>query len=113
MTREVEWDDDSREDMLALAQYEAGICACGFHTSLTHDRANYFTWAEDVCPVCAGAAVHMRQQAANDDKIIEAMGTDPSPLLPRPDDGRHIYTKLMTDAEVATAKQTSQRPRTA
>lgn len=113
MTRDIEWDDDAREDMLALAQYEAGICGCGFHKSLTHDKANHFTWAEDTCPVCAGASRYMRRQAAEDEKAIEALGGDPSPLAPRPDDGRYTYTKLLTDAEAATAMQKSQPPRSA
>lgn len=99
--------------MLALAQYEAGICDCGFHSSLTHDKANVFKFESDVCPVCAGADRHMRWQIAEDDKAVEALGDNPRPLDARPDDGRRILAKLLSDADAATAKQTSQPPRTA
>lgn len=35
---ETEWDDDEREWMLALAEYESGLCpVCGNPTSYCHD----------------------------------------------------------------------------
>lgn len=107
VTREVEWDDESRDDMLALAHYEAGICECGFHSSLTSDPSNFFTIEQSRCLVCKGAAVHSRIQQAADDEEIARMGEDPPPDRVRPDDGRRTYLRPMTsdEAQAARARQ--------
>lgn len=111
VTREVTWDDESRDDMLALAHYETGICECGFHSSLTSDPSNFFTIEESRCLVCKGAAVHSRIQHAADDEVIARMGEDPPPDRVRPDDGRRTYLRPMTpdEAQAARARQLLQR----
>lgn len=103
--REPEWDDDSREDMIALAEYEAGICNCGIHRSLTHDKANFFSFVDDVCPVCRGAAQYGRMQAAKDEVAVKALGEKPQPTAPRPDDGRSTYVTKLSDGEVAERRK--------
>lgn len=90
MTREPEWDDTSRAEMLALAEFESGICECGFHSSLTHNTANVFNFEVDHCPVCAGRAQYDRLQVKDDREEIEKLGEHALPTVPRPTDGRHV-----------------------
>lgn len=101
--REPEWDDESRAEMLALADYEAGICACGFHESVAKDQANnHFGFEVDQCPVCAGRAQYARLQskedAEEDDRLekVEAAPTDP-----RPADGRRVFMRMTPAGSVA------------
>lgn len=93
VTREPEWDDESREEMLALAEYESGVCACGFHKSQTRDKANVFSFQVDHCPVCAGQARYGRLQASDDNEEDERVKGAP-PAAPRPNDGRLVSMKL-------------------
>lgn len=104
VTREVEWDDAEREWMLALAEFRAGVCSCGYHTSLTHDRSNYFTYENAFCPVCAGADRYARSQQDTDEAVVQAMGDKPAGILPRPDDGRTTYARMLHPDEVAARK---------
>lgn len=98
--REPEWDDDERETMLALALYERGVCSCGFHQSLTRDKANVFTFEEVVCSVCAGVSRYSRIQGDADDKALKAIGDNASPGSARPGDGRRTFTKIVPEVKV-------------
>lgn len=75
--------------MLALADYEADLCACGLPKDVADAdpdlRLKYRT-----CPVCAGLAQAARVQHAQDETRTRALGKDPAPATPRPTDGRHI-----------------------
>lgn len=98
VTREPEWDDEQRAGLLALAEFEAGVCSCGFHRSLTMDPANGFTTQTEWCPVCAGAAIsdRLREKADNEtDKILKDR-----PHESRPSDGRHTYIRQLTADEL-------------
>ncbi|GHJ59130.1 hypothetical protein NOK12_16480 [Nocardioides sp. OK12] len=97
VVREAEWDDLERDKMLGLDEYEAGICACGFHQSLADDRENFFTFETRTCSVCKGQAQFSRQQHDADQR---ATPEDASPASPRPGDGRHTYTRRMSPSEV-------------
>lgn len=98
MTREPEWDDEQRASLLALAEYEAGVCACGFHRSLTMDPALGFTEQSEVCPVCAGAAVADRLRSKADEDTAQILKN--RPREPRPSDGRHTYIRQLTADEL-------------
>lgn len=107
MTREIEWDDRQRERLLALGYYERGVCECGFHKSLTNDRANHFTFPTETCPVCKGAAQVARLQAHADEEIDKRLGENPAPGSPRAADGRRMFVQQLSPLEVAAR----QRPR--
>lgn len=77
--------------MLALAEYEAGVCACGFHTSIASEDP-YFTIEERVCPVCAQATAEIRARERAD---AESVGAN---------DGRTRYLRLLLPSEIAAAK---------
>jgi hypothetical protein len=103
VTREPEWDDDSRAEMLALAEYEAGMCSgCGLHRSLCSDPSNHFTFEFDVCTVAAGWAQWGRKVADEDDKAMPGKGEPPE--TPHPDDGRTERVRMLTPDEVAKAR---------
>lgn len=103
VTRESEWDDVSREEMLGLAEYEAGICECGFHQSLTRDKGNVFSFEVDHCPVCAGKERYGRLQSQDDQDEVAKLGENPSPKLPRPWDGRQVVMHMQ---RASVAEQT-------
>ncbi len=97
---EPEWDDEQRTMMLALGRYEAKVCECGFHESLTEDSSLSFTFPTRTCPVCRGAAQYARKLHSQDEKYAKTLGDNPPPLAPRPEDGRRTYIKLMSPDEV-------------
>jgi hypothetical protein len=101
---ESEWDDQERSRFIALGAYEADICKCGFHKSLTSDKRNHFTFVEERCPVCAGVDKYDRIQQERDSTYEKSLGDSPMPGAQRPADGRSTFTKRMTVAEVAAAR---------
>lgn len=102
---EVEWDDDERTRMLALGTYEAGLCRCGFHSSLTADRANFFTFEDRRCSVCAKSEQYGRIQEQNDEAAMKAFGEKPPPAQPRPSDGRQTFVRRMSADEVTRIRE--------
>jgi NAD-dependent dihydropyrimidine dehydrogenase PreA subunit len=91
---EPEWDDLSRESMAGLAIFERGVHACGFHLSLTTDRANHFAIEEDECLVCASMERFERIRSEADKTVLDRMGGNKAPAaLGRPSDGRITYIK--------------------
>lgn len=102
--REPEWTDEDRAQLLALAVYEAGICSCGFHESLTSDKSNYFQPEHRVCPVCAAADKWSRITADADQQAAKARGDKAPPSLTHPEDGRKLYVRRLTEAEVAARR---------
>lgn len=91
--------------MLALGRYQARICRCGFHESLTADPANHFTFDVRVCPVCRGAAQFARTQDAADARHRKTHSRD-NEAAPGPDpaDGRRMFTRLLSPQEAATRR---------
>lgn len=91
VTRESEWDDMERAKMLALADYEANLCDCGFPCEVA-DTDPDLTIKYRECPVCSGLAKAARVQAARDRALVaEVYGKDgPQPGDELPDDGRRI-----------------------
>ncbi len=94
---------------MALGRFEAGLCACGFHESLTGDKSNHFAFETRVCPVCAGGSKLARIYEASDKAFRERLGDNPSPATPDPSDGRHVFTRLQSPAEVEQRRQSSQQ----
>lgn len=86
--------------MLKLGRYEAKVCECGFHESLTRDRSNHFTFDVDTCPVCRGVAQMGRRLEAEDTRFVKMLGDNPIPEAARPSDGRHVSTRMMHPDEV-------------
>ena len=99
VTRESEWDDQERAKMLALAEHEASMCACGFPARYA-DTDPDLAWVERTCPVCAAVARNHRIVAAADEDATEKLGKKPDPEVRRPADGRHT--------SLATKPQSSQ-----
>jgi hypothetical protein len=79
--------------MLALAHYEAGVCECGFHESLTKDKSNVFRPGHRVCAVCGGFAQYGRMLAEADEAAAKFNPNKPV-REPRPSDGRHVYMSI-------------------
>lgn len=90
--------------MRALYAYEAGLCECGWHESLTQDRTNHFTFEDKVCNVCAGSAQYARTLADRDQKHSKAMGENAPAGARRPGDGRRTMLRLMSPDEVEARK---------
>jgi hypothetical protein len=83
--------------MRALGAYEGGICACGFHSSLTSDPANFFTFEDSRCNVCKEAARYARIQNAADDEDEKRAGDNPPVGRVKPADGRRTFLKRIPD----------------
>jgi len=96
--------------MLALDIYRRGVCACGFHESLTEDRANHFTFDQRTCPVCRGVAKMARLQAHEDEQAEKALGQNPAPGIPRLADGRRTFVRMMSPLEVAALSARKSAP---
>lgn len=100
VTRESRLDDSDLVSMLALAQFEAEVCSCGFHPLIARDKSNYFTPESQVCPVCAGQAQSDRMQHDRD----KGHESDP-PSAPRPSDGRKMFMRLLTPEQVEAERE--------
>lgn len=109
VTREPEWDNLEADKMLGLAEYEAGVCSCGFHHSQRDPEKHFYTWDSETCPMCAAAAKRSRDDEAADNKARKDAGdTTPASL---PSDGRKTYLRLMTPDEVEERRSGPQRVR--
>lgn len=91
--------------MEALSAYERELCECGFHKSLSRDRANHFTFEDDKCPVCAGAAQYARIQGDRDEKARKARGEKRPAGMPDPADGRRTHIRLMGGDEIKQSER--------
>lgn len=100
--RESRINDADRADLLALMQYQAAVCDCGFHPSIATDTNNVFQPGSRVCPVCAGAAVWQRVLSDGDEK---ATSKDAPPTQPRPSDGRRAYMSLLSPQQAAAERE--------
>lgn len=73
---EVEWDDQQRLWMLALAHYEATLCKCGHSLQdTTSDQLDWVSGLPDECQACTALARAERafeKRAGNDDNRIPA-----------------------------------------
>lgn len=98
--REPRIDDADRAELLALARFDAEVCRCGFHPSLTDDPANDWKVETRQCPVCSGHAVQSRVDNEADSRVPH----DAPPTIPRPSDGRHTWMRLVTPDQVANQK---------
>lgn len=95
VTRESEWGDGERDKMLALAEYEAGICECGMHQSIADTDPDLDMLAR-ICPVCSGLAKNFRIIADSDEKAMKELHGNkvPPPEAERPEDGRHYSLRI-------------------
>lgn len=98
MTREPEFDDLERDKLLALGQYEAGLCDCGIHKSISHDKTHVFTLEAEWCPLCQALAVQKRELDNLDSDAFERAGNDRVKRLPS--DGRRTYLRELTTTEI-------------
>lgn len=68
-----------------------------------------FEPTEDVCPVCAGAALFGRIQRARDEEVREQIPKDankrPDPRKPDPADGRQTFMRLLSPEEAAERRK--------
>lgn len=101
--RESRIDDADRADLLALALFEAEVCSCGYHPSVTAEE-HAVLFAEKVCPVCKDVAAAERIQHENDESARESMKKSP-PDKPRPWDGRKSYVRLLTPEQAAVERE--------
>jgi len=99
--RESRIDDGDRAELLGLARYEAELCMCGYHPSLTDpDAGNVFTPESRTCHVCGGMAVWQRIEHEQQAKTPH----DAPPRTPRHLDGRHSYMRMLTPQEAEAAQ---------
>ena len=97
VTREGDWDDRSRDEALALADYEANCCTnCGYHVSII-DNEPLLVPVEQGCVVCAAMDRHARDLHAGDKKA----GKPPEDGRPWRLDGVRRGLRLATPDEVA------------
>lgn len=77
--------------MLALTDYEAALCACGFPPEVADTDPDLALKYRD-CPVCSGLARAGRSQAAADAALVKQVygNKGPQPGDELPQDGRHI-----------------------
>lgn len=101
--REAEWDDHERNKMLALAEYEAGVCSgCGFHHSFTeHDP--WVTIEDRTCPTCRTIAPQIRVFADADAKDAERLREAPKARGAR--DGKTRVLRPLSPLEALEAQQ--------
>lgn len=85
--------------MLALADYEAHVCDCGFHESEA-DQDPDLALEFRVCPVCSGMAKSLRMIAAADETAVRELGDKPPPEAQRPEDGRYPLLRRKIPAEL-------------
>lgn len=91
--RESRIDDADRTDLLALAQYEAELCSCGYHPLIAGDPDMDISPVDKFCEVCAGISAWGRVHAAADETAGRSL-KDLPPTDRRPWDGRHSYMRL-------------------
>lgn len=109
MTREPEWDDQQRERMLQLAEYEAGVCPdCGTHHEMRDPERHFYQMETPICSVCAGIERTQRMLTEQDDENGKRL-RDQAVSEPRPSDGRKLNARLLSPFEVAQAKARASR----
>lgn len=79
---------------MELAEFERGLCSCGWHESLTEDERNQFAIEEKVCPVCAAGDRYARIRSEQDDRWRKTLGDEPPANRKDPADGRSAFTRL-------------------
>lgn len=101
ITRESEWDDDTRERALALYEYENSMCGCGCGrpASETREKTPYVIH-EATC--YAGRALDQHRRTERERHKDSTEGWD---------DGKHYYAVPASPDEVAAAKTTTTRKR--
>lgn len=85
--REVEWDDRQRALIEGLAEYDAGICECGLHVSLTDTDEHDSKITLPVCKSCAAVQRYERMLIKVDNDL---RGDDPPAERYDRADGRRI-----------------------
>lgn len=102
VTRDPEWDDTWRSKVEGIGQFDEDCCTgCGLHTSVTDDLDRHKLMYDDrVCPVCAARDLKNRILEAGDERFAEKH-PDIAASKPQPADGRQVFLRQMTDAEVA------------
>jgi hypothetical protein len=98
VTREPEFDQLERSKLLALLEYDGGVCACGVHKSLSHDKRNVFTLEAEWCPLCQSLAAQNRELAQLDSAAEERAGKDKAKRLPS--DGRSTFLRQLSQSEI-------------
>jgi hypothetical protein len=86
VTREPEWDDQSRGRALRLAEYEDGMCGCGCNqpVSVAYDKTQVFVVDKFTC--YAGRAMEQV-------KRTQSEAAEQQKLPPGHDDGVHMYVR--------------------
>lgn len=113
---EPEWDDRTRDIAEALALHDADLCdRCGIHPYiLEHPELFHLTVADRYCPVCALVDKYGRQFDERDADFVREHTTKkskdgPPPSLPRPNDGKTIAVRSLTEAEASTRHKIERR----
>lgn len=110
VTRDPEFDDGDLERLLALRHYQAGVCDCGNHESLTSDKSNVFAFEYRTCNVCKGVDQWRRVEADEAKRLKDQFDQQPA-SAPRPTDGRRLMVRQLSPMELA-ARRAERGPRT-
>jgi hypothetical protein len=91
VSREPEWDDQQRANMLALSDYEADLCECGFPSAVADEDPDLQIRYRE-CPVCSGLARAVRIQDDADKRLVSQVygQKGPQPADELPSDGRRM-----------------------
>lgn len=93
VTREPEWDDDSRGRALRLAEYEAGLCPCGCGLPADVARSKV-PMVVDTFTCYASRALDAQKRADQDAHAKDPKRPPRDPHgnpIPRWDDGRNYF----------------------
>lgn len=105
---EPEFDDDTRNVLEGLALHDRQLCpGCGLHESVHNDLPG-ITFEDRFCDVCKSQDVYARVLAERDEDAVKKDGKG-QPIkqradAPQPADGRHVYLRPLSAAEVEERK---------
>jgi hypothetical protein len=105
ITRESEWDDETRDRVLGLTEYENGLCGCGCGRPLAEsmDNKTFYRVHKVTCYAARAVERIRRHDAAEAEKHEDAEGWD---------DGVHYYP-VPADADDPEVKEVIERGRRA
>lgn len=93
--RESEWLPSDYRGLQSLREYRSKLCPGGHHEVFrTHERDYHLSFGQSVCWICKADAQHERGLAAADERAVKSLGPKPSPLAPRPGDGRTTFMRF-------------------
>ena len=93
--REPYWLPSDYSGIEALREYRSQTCSRGHHEFYRQHEADlHLTFAQKTCWICKAIDQHDRGQQAADERFEKGLGEKPSPIAPRPADGRETFIRF-------------------